>query len=217
MKHDYLLPLACLALPWAVSSIPRQAQDTEPQGYFTLAIDDDRTTLLPGEKKTIEIGGREHEIRLEEPTHRIFDKEGIHFEYPYGMAYEFDGSTPGVGMWNMDGNAVVLMVQVYDLLDASQVSASLLQGMRDQFESMGSEVRSVPCELELEGRTLEGDELRIEFAGFSLVQELYCLDGPEGGVAVILQDSRDASLSPSGEFEAVRESFAASFWVEERK
>lgn len=210
MKPLALLPLA---LGFLVA-LPDPDPGREPEGRYRLTLDGETVTLVPGRPTTVRVGDRTHQLLLEAPRTRVFDNHGIHFEYPATMGFEYDGETPGVHLWTFDGNNSVLMVQEYEPFDRDQTREVLSEGLRTQFESMGATLESSPCRLDVAGGPAEGLRLEILMGDVGLVQELYCFQGPGGGVALILQDTRDPGAAASEEFRVLTERVAGTLRID---
>ncbi|QDV07962.1 hypothetical protein Poly30_34980 [Planctomycetes bacterium Poly30] len=195
-----LLPIAGMALAFAAPTFFQSDHTSEPPTRFVLTIDGDTHSMIAGEPLELLMGDRKHTLSLEEADTRIVQAAGLRFEYPRMMSFEYEKDLFSK-IWTLDGNDAVVMVFEFPIapsveeFTAEQVSA---------YSSLG-EVESSEIEIVLEGEAVEGTRLTVVADMFSLLVEIFPIDGDTSSKRwIVLQDSTDDVGSTSEEFDDIK-------------
>lgn len=176
-------------------------------------IGDQRIETFAGETFTVEIAGTTVPVRITPKATKQFQNAGVSFEYPRAFSMELDKSNPGVRIWTLDGNDVVLMVQEY-LVDGGLPSQAG-EVAKYMVQAYGPEnAKRKTVSIELGGKKLAGHRIEARIAGQRLTQELFDLPSKGRPRVLLVQDSPKDDGSPSDEMRRTRELLTRTFRID---
>lgn len=157
----------------------------------------------------VKVGDREVKLVARVLPTRRFAAAGIGFEYPTGMAFEFDGED-GARSWSFDGNDVVLTVQSFEAVELDEIANDALTNLRQAF---AVEKEPVQRKVNLGGKERVARGIEAELAGEVISYQVVPIVGPKGGILVMLQDSAPLER-PSAELKGLLDLLAKTFVVD---
>lgn len=185
--------------------------DEEPPLELTIEIDGKAADVQLDRATTVEVNGKQVEIRLTAKPDRLFQGGGVSFRYPRQHAFAVERDE-GTTTWTFDGNENVLMLLHYALaLDADELAREVADSMVAQYGEGNSRTRATS--IDLAGRQRQGTRVEATVVGENVVQEVFSWQrGPDGPTYVlILQDSPPAAGGASDESRQVRDLLVQTF------
>lgn len=178
----------------------------EPPASFVLQVNEEKFNLKRGESLELKGEFKNPVVKLEVEPYKEFTYAGIYLKYPQNFGFEADLGDENVKMWNITGNAGILMIQKYNLEMDHKIMANLLVPRYGEANSKISE-----CSLTFAGKPVQGTRVIANFGGSSISQEVYSFKQNEGSLLLIFQDSIDAKGLPTAEGNALKEIVAKTF------
>ena len=127
---------------------------------------------------------------------RVFRYAGLSFQYPREYTFQADHTNPGVALWTLSGSDCMIMVQRFeDQGDPEAVRQLLVDELAARYKDARKKQGAITWKLE--GTTLKGIRLEVEFAGTTLYQDLYSFRAGNGSVVLLVQDSLQDDGKPS--------------------
>jgi hypothetical protein len=204
--HGKLALLSLFLAAWAPWQDPEAA---EPKRQLEVVVDGVPCRVAEGGEAVVKVGDREVKLVARVLPTRRFAAAGIGFEYPTGMAFEFDGED-GARSWSFDGNDVVLTVQSFEAVELDEIANDVLTNLRQAF---AVEKEPVQRKIDLGGKERVARGIEAELAGEVISYQVVPIVGPKGGILVMLQDSAPLAR-PSAELKGLLDLLAKTFVID---
>lgn len=190
---------------------PAPAEDEEPPLEFTLDVDGETVGIQLDRAATLEIGGKQVEVRLTAKPDRLFRGGGISFRYPrdHGFAVERDGAETS---WTLDGtDNITVLIHYRDGADPDELARATVEAVVAQHGK--DKCRTRPSTIALGKHVVEGTRIDIPLDDAMLVQEFFVWRPREGGPTyfLMLQDTPPEPGATSDETKQVRELLGRTF------
>jgi hypothetical protein len=182
-KHLHALGIlffTCLA-EVALGQIPSDPT-MEPPAILEVNLNGQTLRVLEGE--TIDVNGTPVTVTL--AATRALQMGRVSFEYPRHFAYAYDGSSPGMRNWTVDGNDVVVMF--FEMTQAISIKDFETE-MVGRFGKKNC--RPMDTEMKLGGRNWQGRRIEVTLVGTLIMVNLLNITLDDGITRfLIIQDTR---------------------------
>lgn len=186
----------------------------------TAEVDECREPLL---EYRLEVSGKVHTLRLNEPTQldgtyenpklvlragtvRKFPYGSVEFEYPAAFGWEADLETPGAKMWTLSGNDCDVMFHAFQVEISPKAYLSQVVGQMGLNEA---DIRDHKCDMG--GKQSRGLAVSGDIMGSPVKLEVYAIPTPRGSRLLILQDFPPEGLRESNEAAEFKKLLARTF------
>jgi len=193
--------LAGLTGSAAADEQPADAAELEPPQQLVVTVDGEAIGATAGVPMRVKINGEWVELLIEATGERTFDNGNVSFDYLDEMAFAFDGSEPGLQLWDFNGQDCVIMVQQTSPdIDFKEYRRELLNVLAMGYGEMFDKRESI--QIALGGEKLEGEMFTasLKNMGVALTQQIFFIQRGEVGTVLIFQDALGDNGEHSAEF-----------------
>jgi len=207
-KKTLLLTAILLMGAASVSVAQGKAADAPPPLVMELEVDGKSVPVEPNRTFEVEINGRKVPVRLKVLPHRVFDREGVRFQYPADHGWEVDRGESAVTIYTLDGNNTVIMLMKYNVpIEEGKARQRMADGLLAQY---GKNAKQSPLTLKLGEITATGTRVDAKIVGESMRQDIYSFKHRDSTWLLMIQDTPNDG-EPSAETRAVVEMLQKTF------
>jgi hypothetical protein len=187
-------------------------ESREPPLEFSVNVGGKAITITEGETRKLAGTFADPDVSIEIKPYRVFQMQGIKFEYPRSLVFDANLDNPSVfKRWSLSGNDVTITVM------STKEKVSPMDYAKSMMKSFGrdkSEVKDTNATIRLGSLTLHGTTIQHEIQNLLQQVEIFQIASNDDVTKfIIFQDFVDSDGNRSPEGIQVLELLAASFSV----
>jgi hypothetical protein len=187
------------------------SESQEPPLRFNLKLGERTVVITEGETTQLRGKFEDPKVTLVVDPHRVFDFQGVSFQYPRSFGFEADLADPSAKSWTLSGNDFKIMLMV---IQGSTTASEYADNLVAEFGEDNCRITDAQAKLRLGSVDLSGSTLRVNLAGHSMTMEVYLVDSTASAAKLLVfQDSLDEYGNRSNERKEALQVMASSFQV----
>ena len=181
-------------------------ESVEPSDSYRLLLNNRELPVFTDREVELPADAGSASVRLAVDPNKKFTYGGVSLSYPRYFTFEADVGDPGIQLWSLSGNKVVLMIQRYPVeMDHRTMAEQLLPSFGVENSTLGS------CTILLEQKKTDGSQVITTIGEGTISQEIYSFKMAPGSLLLILQDTLEPDGSVASEGIKFREQLSSTF------